>query len=141
MHLLTDGPNLLGENPAGVVLGWQASTGFGADQAGNGYGAGDDLTLEEAIDLAESELQGIVSLVNTLYTDQVGRSTRMLLDLRLENFFNAAVVSRKPPRIPQITPFPPPTPSLRPERLDKARRILSTSSLINQEDVPEHEAV
>lgn len=29
------------------------------------------MTLEEAIDLAESEVQGIVSLVNVLYTDQV----------------------------------------------------------------------
>ena len=29
------------------------------------------MTLEEAIDLAESEVQGIISLVNVLYTDQV----------------------------------------------------------------------
>lgn len=29
------------------------------------------MTLEAAIDLAESEVQGIVSLVNVLYTDQV----------------------------------------------------------------------
>lgn len=49
----------------------KASTGYGADQAGNGYGGDPNLTLEEAVDLAESEVQSIVSLVNVLYTDQV----------------------------------------------------------------------
>lgn len=50
----------------------QASTGYGVDQAGNGYGGDSQLTLEEAVDLAETEVQSIVSLVNVLYTDQVG---------------------------------------------------------------------
>lgn len=54
----------------------QASTGFGADTVGNAYGGGPDMTLEEAIDLAESEVQGIVSLVNVLYTDQVRAASR-----------------------------------------------------------------
>lgn len=49
----------------------QASTGFGADPTGHGYGGKPSMTLEEAIDLAEREVQGIVSLVNVLYTDQV----------------------------------------------------------------------
>lgn len=49
----------------------KASTGFGVDQSGNSYGGDPELTLEEAIDLAESEVQGIVSLMNVLFTDQV----------------------------------------------------------------------
>ncbi|CAM9671087.1 unnamed protein product, partial [Ectocarpus sp. 12 AP-2014] len=51
---------------------FKASTGFGVDQSGNSYGGNPELTLEEAIDLAESEVQGIVSLVNVLFTDQFG---------------------------------------------------------------------
>lgn len=47
----------------------KATTGFGVDPAGNDYG-GTQLTLEEAIDLAESDVQGIASLVNVLYTEQ-----------------------------------------------------------------------
>ncbi|CAM9477458.1 unnamed protein product, partial [Ectocarpus sp. 12 AP-2014] len=51
---------------------FKASTGFGVDQSGNSYGGNPELTLEEAIGLAESEVQGIVSLVNVLFTDQFG---------------------------------------------------------------------
>lgn len=51
----------------------QASTGYGVDPSGNGYGQ-PELSLEEAIDLAESEVQGIVSLVNVVFTDQVRAS-------------------------------------------------------------------
>lgn len=49
----------------------QAATGYGSDPAGNDYGQ-PQLSLEDAIDLAEAEVQGIISLVNVLYTDQVG---------------------------------------------------------------------
>lgn len=37
------------------------------------------MTLEEAIDIAESEIQGIISLVNVLYTDQVRANHATLL--------------------------------------------------------------
>ena len=48
----------------------QAATGYGVDQAGNHYGD-QQLTLEDAMDIAVSDIEGMVSLVNVLYTDQV----------------------------------------------------------------------
>lgn len=107
MSALTDSPNVLWKFPPGSCWFWQASTGFGTDQAGNGYGGEGDLTLDEAIDLAESELQGIVGLVNALYTDQVGPSSRTLIDLCLRTSFNRAVISRGRPIHPSANATPP----------------------------------
>lgn len=61
-----------------VSMNTQAATGYGVDGAGNEYGQ-PQLSLADAIDLAESEVQGIVSLVNVLYTDQVSSTIRLVV--------------------------------------------------------------